>query len=137
MIAARLGLSECVQQSDGQVHKTHETTRTQIGWFQPWFYLCFGCPQDIHTKKNKRETNQTACPQPRSLVRQDTDVRTTSYGWGYIQTCLGWRQRWNGSIEWSFRMMGGDDAEKKKKKKLKTSDWTNAEQVTRSLSLLI
>ncbi len=55
----------CACNSDGQVHETHETTRTQIGWFQPWFYLYFGCPQDIHTKKNKRETNQRACcPHP-------------------------------------------------------------------------
>ncbi len=107
MIAALLGLAVCVQQSDGQVHETHETTRTQIGWFQPWFYLYFGCPQDIHTKKNKRETNlKSMLPPPGSLVLQDTDVRTF-YGWGYIQTCLGWRQRWNGSIEWRFRMGGG------------------------------
>lgn len=92
-IAALLGLSVCVQQSDGQVHETHETTRTQIGWFQPWFYLCFGCPQDIHTKKNKRERERdkpkSMLPPPGSLVLQDTDVRTTFYGWGYIQTCLG------------------------------------------------
>lgn len=73
-------------------------------------------------------------PPPGSLVLQDTDVRTTFYGWGYIQTCLGWRQRWNGSIEWRFRMMGGGGNAKLSGK---TSDWTDAEQVIGSLSLFI
>lgn len=43
-----------VWHSDGQLHKTHETTRTQEEWFQPWFYFCsFDCPQDIYTRKTK------------------------------------------------------------------------------------
>lgn len=29
-----------VWHSDGQLHKTHETTRTRKEWFQPWFYFC-------------------------------------------------------------------------------------------------
>lgn len=77
-------------------------------------------------------------PPPGSLVLQDTDVRTTFYGWGYIQTCLGVETE----VEWKHRMevshdggwgLGGGNA----KLNGKTSDWSGAEQVIGSLSLLI
>lgn len=78
------------------------------GWFQPWFYLCFGYPQDIHTKKNKRERQtKKACPHPGpSCFRTQMSEQLLMAG-EYIQTCLGWRKGWNGSIEWRFHMMGG------------------------------
>lgn len=109
-IDALLGLSVCVQQSDGQVHETHETTRTQIGWFQPWFYLCFGCPQDIHTKKNKRErqTKEHApnpgpsCFRTQLLMAGDT----YRYVWG--------GDGGNESIVWRFHMMGGGQCKTEK-----------------------
>lgn len=84
-IDALLGLSVCVQQSDGQVHETHETTRTQIGWFQPWFYLCFGCPQDIHTKKNKRE-RQTKEHAPTRVPRASGHRCQNNFLWLGIHT---------------------------------------------------
>lgn len=54
-------LSVCVQHDDGQIHETHETTRTHR-MVSAMVLFVFAWPQDIHTKKNKRETNQRACP---------------------------------------------------------------------------
>lgn len=125
-IDALLGLSVCVQQSDGQVHETHETTRTQIGWFQPWFYLCFGCPQDIHTKKNKkRETNQRACPHPGpSCFRTQMSEQLLMAGDTYRYVWGGDGE--NGSIKWKFHMMGGGQCKTERNvwlDKCRAGDW--------------
>lgn len=101
MIAALLGLSVCVQQSDGQVHETHETTRTQRGWFQPWFYLCFGCPQDIHTKKNKRERQTKEHAAPTRVPRASGHKCQNNFLWLGIHTDVFGVET---EVEWKHRM---------------------------------
>ncbi len=101
MTAALLGLSVCVQQSDGQVHETHETTRTQIGWFQPWFYLCFGCPQDIHTKKNKRERQTKEHAAPTRVPRASGHWCQNNFLWLGIHTNVFGVET---EVEWKHRM---------------------------------
>lgn len=78
-------LSVCVQHDDGQIHETHETTRTHR-MVSAMVLFVFARPQDIHTKKKKRETNQRACPPGPSRSR--TQTSRTFYGWGYIEMCI-------------------------------------------------
>lgn len=53
---ARPGLSVCVRQSDGQVHKTHETTRTQDGFSHG--FICVLVTHKTFTQRKIKERDK-------------------------------------------------------------------------------